>query len=87
MEQENRDYLIIGMLLNIQAEVQATRDTILGMMASQYKYNDQVIEAIEAGFKTKLMEAKMAIAAKLKADKISESETIDELLKKLFPPS
>jgi hypothetical protein len=88
MEQDirdNKDNLIIGMLIQIQADVQATRDTIMGIMNFQFKFTDQQVELFESLYKQRLADCQTAIIGDIKANYISKNESVNDLLDKIFP--
>ena len=82
--QEGKENLIIAMLVKTQAEIQATRDTIMCILEEQYKFSDAQIDFFETFYKQKLDDCQKAIIGDI-IIKNSKQESIDELLSKLFP--
>ena len=85
MNQEKKDELLVHMLVNTQAEMQATRDFICGFIAVQQKLNDRQIEVLEVKYKEKLDDCKNTILAEIRLHYDNDLGDVDDLLNRIFP--
>lgn len=80
-QNQDRELMIMGMIISVQAEMQATRDTLLGLVCMQMKLPDAAVNKIHSSYQHLLEEAKKTILAKIKADHIEGNESIEAVLR------
>jgi hypothetical protein len=85
MNQEKKDELLIHLLVNIQAEVQATRDFICGYIILDKKLNHSQTDILESKYQEKLLDCKATILAEIRLHYNKDLGDVDDLLNTVFP--
>lgn len=85
MTQENKDNLIIHLLVNIQAETQATRDFVCSFVQSQGNLSNPQVDVVLKRIKESTETHKKTILAQIKLHYESDLGDVNDLLNKIFP--